>query len=119
MGVILRTAGESRTKAEIKRDYEYLMRLWENVRNLTLQSTAPALVYEEGSLIKRSVRDLYNKDIDEILVAGEDGYREAKDFMRMLMPSHAQGRSALPRHDARSSRATASRRSSTGCCSRR
>ena len=90
MGVILRTAGESRTKAEIKRDYEYLMRLWENVRNLTLQSTAPALVYEEGSLIKRSVRDLYNKDIDEILVAGEDGYREAKDFMRMLMPSHAK-----------------------------
>ncbi len=90
MGVILRTAGENRTKAEIKRDYEYLMRLWENVRNLTLQSTAPALVYEEGSLIKRSVRDLYNKDIDEILVAGEDGYREAKDFMRMLMPSHAK-----------------------------
>jgi ribonuclease E len=90
MGVILRTAGESRTKAEIKRDYEYLLRLWENVRNLTLQSTAPALVYEEGSLIKRSVRDLYNKDIDEILVAGEDGYREAKDFMRMLMPSHAK-----------------------------
>jgi ribonuclease E len=90
MGVILRTAGESRTKAEIKRDYEYLMRMWDNVRNLTLQSTAPALVYEEGSLIKRSVRDLYNKDIDEILVAGEDGYREAKDFMRMLMPSHAK-----------------------------
>ncbi|MEW6629749.1 MAG: Rne/Rng family ribonuclease, partial [Pseudomonadota bacterium] len=90
MGVILRTAGESRTKAEIKRDYEYLMRLWENVRNLTLQSQAPALVYEEGSLIKRSVRDLYNKDIDEILVSGEDGYREAKDFMRMLMPSHAK-----------------------------
>jgi ribonuclease E len=90
MGVILRTAGESRTKAEIKRDYEYLMRLWENVRNLTLHSTAPALVYEEGSLIKRSVRDLYNKDIDEILVSGEDGYREAKDFMRMLMPSHAK-----------------------------
>ncbi|MDQ6437255.1 Rne/Rng family ribonuclease [Mesorhizobium sp. LHD-90] len=90
MGVILRTAGESRTKAEIKRDYEYLMRLWENVRTLTLQSTAPALVYEEGSLIKRSVRDLYNKDIDEIAVSGDDGYREAKDFMRMLMPSHAK-----------------------------
>jgi ribonuclease E len=90
MGVILRTAGESRTKAEIKRDYEYLMRLWDNVRTLTLSSSAPALVYEEGSLIKRSVRDLYNKDIDEILVAGEEGYREAKDFMRMLMPSHAK-----------------------------
>ena len=113
MGVILRTAGESRTKAEIKRDYEYLMRLWENVRNLTLQSTAPALVYEEGSLIKRSVRDLYNKDIDEILVAGEDGYREAKDFMRMLMPSHAKVVQPYPRHRRRSSRATASRRSST------
>jgi ribonuclease E len=90
MGVILRTAGESRTKAEIKRDYEYLMRLWENVRSLTLESTAPALVYEEGSLIKRSVRDLYNKDIDEVLVSGDEGYREAKDFMRMLMPSHAK-----------------------------
>jgi ribonuclease E len=90
MGVILRTAGESRTKAEIKRDYEYLLRLWENVRTLTLESSAPALVYEEGSLIKRSVRDLYNKDIDEILVAGDEGYREAKDFMRMLMPSHAK-----------------------------
>ncbi|MEP2725850.1 Rne/Rng family ribonuclease, partial [Roseibium sp.] len=90
MGVILRTAGASRTKAEIKRDFEYLMRLWENVRDLTLRSTAPSLVYEEGSLIKRSIRDLYNKDIDEVLVAGEDGYREAKDFMRMLMPSHAK-----------------------------
>ena len=90
MGVILRTAGASRTKAEIKRDFEYLMRLWENVRDLTLKSSAPCLVYEEGSLIKRSIRDLYNKDIDEVLVAGEDGYREAKDFMRMLMPSHAK-----------------------------
>lgn len=90
MGVILRTAGANRTKAEVKRDYEYLMRMWENVRSLTLQSTAPALVYEEGSLIKRSIRDLYNKDITEILVAGETGYREAKDFMRMLMPSHAK-----------------------------
>ncbi|WP_417668925.1 Rne/Rng family ribonuclease [Roseibium sp.] len=90
MGVILRTAGASRTKAEIKRDFEYLMRLWETVRELTLKSSAPNLVYEEGSLIKRSIRDLYNKDIDEVLVAGEDGYREAKDFMRMLMPSHAK-----------------------------
>ena len=90
MGVILRTAGANRTKPEIKRDFEYLLRLWENVRELTLGSTAPSLVYEEGSLIKRSIRDLYNKDIDEVLVAGEDGYREAKDFMRMLMPSHAK-----------------------------
>ena len=90
MGVILRTAGASRTKAEVKRDFEYLLRLWENVRELTLKSSAPTLVYEEGSLIKRSIRDLYNKDIDEILVAGDDAYREAKDFMRMLMPSHAK-----------------------------
>ncbi len=90
MGVILRTAGANRTKVEIKRDFEYLMRLWENVRTLTLNSTAPCLVYEEGSLIKRSIRDLYNKDISEIVVAGEDGYREAKDFMKMLMPSHAK-----------------------------
>ncbi|MCB1496170.1 MAG: Rne/Rng family ribonuclease [Bauldia sp.] len=90
MGVILRTAGASRTKAEVKRDFEYLLRLWENVRELTLHSTAPTLVYEEGSLIKRSIRDLYSKEIDEILVAGEDAYREAKEFMRMLMPSHAK-----------------------------
>jgi len=90
MGVILRTAGANRTKAEVKRDYEYLMRLWESVRNLTLRSIAPVLVYEEGSLIKRSIRDLYNKDIDQILVAGDKGYREAKDFMRMLIPSHAK-----------------------------
>ncbi|MCQ0986180.1 ribonuclease E/G [Jiella marina] len=90
MGIILRTAGANRTKAEVKRDYEYLMRLWETVRTVTLSSIAPALVYEEGSLIKRSIRDLYNKDIDQILVAGEAGYREAKDFMRMLMPSQAK-----------------------------
>ena len=90
MGVILRTAGANRTRVEVKRDFEYLMRLWENVRTLTLQSTAPTLVYEEGSLIKRSIRDLYNKDISEIVVAGEEGYREAKAFMKMLMPSHAK-----------------------------
>jgi len=90
MGLIIRTAGAQRTKTEIKRDYDYLLRLWETVRDLTLESTAPALVYEEGSLIKRSIRDLYNKDIDEVLVAGDDAYRDAKDFMRMLMPSHAK-----------------------------
>src|SRR5438874_7318124 len=90
MGVILRTAGANRTKAEIKRDFEYLLRLWETVRDLTLKSSAPTLVYEEGSLIKRAIRDLYNKDIDEVVVAGEDGYREAKEFMRLLMPSHAK-----------------------------
>ena len=90
MGVILRTAGASRTKIEIKRDFEYLLRLWETVRDLTLKSTAPKLVYEEGSLVKRSIRDLYGKDIDEVIVAGSEAYHEAKDFMRMLMPSHAK-----------------------------
>jgi len=90
MGVILRTAGAARTKAEVKRDFEYLLRMWETVREMTLKSTAPTLVYEEGSLIKRAIRDLYNKDIDEVVVAGENGYREAKEFMRMLMPSHAK-----------------------------
>ncbi len=90
MGVILRTAGASRTKAEVKRDFEYLMRLWESVRTLTLQSQAPCLVYEEGSLIKRTIRDLYNKDINEVFVAGDAAFREAKDFMKMIMPSHAK-----------------------------
>ncbi len=90
MGVILRTAGAARTKAEVKRDFEYLLRTWEQVRDLTLKSTAPTLVYEEGSLAKRSIRDLYTKDIDEVIVAGESGYRDAKEFMRMLMPSHAK-----------------------------
>ena len=90
MGVILRTAGAARTKAEVKRDFEYLLRIWEQVRDLTLKSTAPTLVYEEGSLAKRSIRDLYSKDIDEIVVAGEHGYKDAKEFMRMLMPSHAK-----------------------------
>src|SRR5208282_2889451 len=90
MGVILRTAGAARTKPEVKRDFEYLMRMWETVRALTLSSSAPALVYEEGSLIKRAIRDLYNKDIDDVIVAGEAGYREARDFMRLLMPSHVR-----------------------------
>jgi ribonuclease E len=90
MGVILRTAGAARTKQEVKRDFEYLLRIWEQVRDLTLKSSAPTLVYEEGSLAKRSIRDLYSKDIEEIIVAGETGYRDAKEFMRMLMPSHAK-----------------------------
>ena len=90
MGLIVRTAGANRTKAEIKRDYEYLLRAWETVRDLTLKSTAPALVYEEGKLIKRAIRDLYSKEIDAILVDGEEGYKEAKSFMRTLMPSHAK-----------------------------
>ncbi|MFZ1482212.1 MAG: ribonuclease E/G, partial [Paracoccaceae bacterium] len=89
-GLIIRTAGAKRTKAEIKRDYEYLMRLWEQIRELTLKSIAPAKIYEEGDLIKRSIRDLYSREIDEVLVEGEGGYRTAKDFMRMIMPSHAK-----------------------------
>jgi ribonuclease E len=90
MGVIVRTAGAERSKAEIKRDYEYLLRLWNEIRDLTLKSTAPALIYEEGNLIKRSIRDLYTRDIDEVLVEGEEGYKTAKAFMRTLMPSHAK-----------------------------
>jgi ribonuclease E len=90
MGIILRTAGASRTKPEIKRDFEYLIRMWETVRDMTLKSQAPTLVYEEGSLIKRSLRDLYNKEIEEIQVAGEAGYQEARDFMHMLMPSNTR-----------------------------
>ena len=90
MGVILRTAGAARTKSDVKRDFEYLLRVWETVRDLTLKSTAPKLVYEEGSLIKRSIRDLYNKDIDEILIAGREAHDQAKDFMRMIMPSHVK-----------------------------
>ncbi|SDE48084.1 Rne/Rng family ribonuclease [Rhodobacter capsulatus] len=89
-GLIIRTAGSQRTRTEIRRDYEYLMRLWEQIRELTLKSIAPAPIYEEGDLIKRSIRDLYSKDIDEVLVEGERGYRVAKDFMKMIMPSHAK-----------------------------
>ncbi|MEZ5914065.1 MAG: Rne/Rng family ribonuclease [Parvularculaceae bacterium] len=90
MGLIIRTAGAKRTKAEIKRDYDYLVRLWENIRTLTLKSIAPCLIYEEASLIKRAIRDLYDKDISSVQVEGDNGYREAKDFMKMLMPSHAK-----------------------------
>ncbi len=89
-GLIVRTAGAKRTKTEIKRDYEYLQRHWEQIRALTLKSIAPAPIYEEGNLIKRSIRDLYNREIDEVLVEGEAGYRVAKDFMKMIMPSHAK-----------------------------
>ncbi|UZD92012.1 ribonuclease E/G [Cognatishimia activa] len=89
-GLIIRTAGAKRTKTEIKRDYEYLQRLWEQIRELTLKSSAPAKIYEEGDLIKRSIRDLYSREIDEVLVEGERGYRIAKDFMKMIMPSHAK-----------------------------
>jgi ribonuclease E len=90
MGLIVRTAGAKRTKAEISRDYEYLLRLWENIRDTTLHSVAPALIYEEEDLVKRTIRDLYDKDIDEVWVEGEAGFKEARDFMRMLMPSQAK-----------------------------
>ncbi|MGR3514169.1 MAG: Rne/Rng family ribonuclease [Paracoccaceae bacterium] len=89
-GLIIRTAGAKRTKTEIKRDYEYLQRMWEQIRELTLKSIAPAQIYEEGNLIKRSIRDLYSREIEEVLVEGEEGYRTAKDFMKMIMPSHAK-----------------------------
>ncbi len=90
MRLIVRTAGQSRNKAEIRRDYEYLLRLWDSIRELTLSSTAPSLIYEDANIIKRSIRDLYTKDISEILVDGEDGHKSAKSFMKMLMPSHAK-----------------------------
>jgi len=90
MAVIVRTAGADRTKAEIKRDYEYLIKLWSGIRDLTLKSTAPALIHEEASIIKRAVRDHYRKDISEVIVEGEDSYRQAKDLMKMLVPSHAK-----------------------------
>jgi len=90
MGLIVRTAGAKRTKAEIKRDYEYLMRQWENIRDLTLHSIAPALIYEEEDLVKRAIRDMFDKDIDSVVVEGDASFREARDFMRMLMPSQAK-----------------------------
>lgn len=88
-GLIIRTAGSERTRMEIRRDYEYLLRLWEQIRDLTFKSIAPAAIYEEGDLIKRNIRDLYSKDIDEVLVEGERGYQQARDFMQMIMPTHA------------------------------
>ena len=90
IGVILRTAGLARTKAEIGRDFNYLVKLWSDIRERTLKSIAPTLIHEEANLIKRSIRDLYSSDIEEILVEGEEGYRMAKDFMRTLIPSHAR-----------------------------
>jgi ribonuclease E len=90
MRLIVRTAGLNRTKVEVRRDYEYLLRLWDNIRELTLNSTAPALIYEDANIIKRSIRDLYAKEMDEVLVEGDDGYKSAKSFMRMFMPSHAK-----------------------------
>ncbi|MFT3977092.1 MAG: ribonuclease E/G [Sphingomonas bacterium] len=90
MGCIVRTAGLQRTKTEIKRDFDYLARLWDEIRERTLGSSAPALIYGDSDLIKRAIRDIYNKDIDEVIVEGDEGYRQAKDFMKLLMPSHAR-----------------------------
>jgi ribonuclease E len=90
MGLIVRTAGAARPKAEIKRDGEYLLRLWDDIREQTLQSMAPALIYEEASLIKRAIRDVYSRDVEELIVDGEDGWRAARDYMRMLMPAHVK-----------------------------
>ncbi|UDF02235.1 ribonuclease E/G [Asticcacaulis sp. AND118] len=90
MGLIVRTAGAKRTKTEIKRDYDYLLRVWENIRETTLRSNAPALIYEEEDLVKRAIRDLFDKDFDHVQVEGVEGYKSAKDFMRMIMPSQSK-----------------------------
>nr|WP_317892666.1 ribonuclease E/G [uncultured Sphingomonas sp.] len=90
MGCIVRTAGLQRTKTEIKRDFDYLARVWDGIREQTLHSTAPALVYGDSDLLKRAIRDIYNRDIEEVIVEGEDGYRQAREFMKLLMPSHAR-----------------------------
>ena len=90
MGCIVRTAGLQRTKTEIKRDFDYLARLWDGIRETTLQSSAPALIHSDSDLIKRAIRDIYNKDIEDVVVEGEGGYRAARDFMKLLMPSHAK-----------------------------
>ncbi|WP_239987443.1 Rne/Rng family ribonuclease [Sphingosinithalassobacter portus] len=90
MGCIVRTAGLQRTKTEIKRDFDYLARLWDEIRDNTLRATAPELIYGDSDLIKRAIRDIYNRDIEEVIVEGEEGYRQAKDFMKLLMPSHAR-----------------------------
>ena len=97
IGVIVRTAGSKKSATEIKRDYDYLTRLWSDIRDKTLKSNAPALIHEEGNLVKRSIRDLYNKDIEEILVQGEDAYKSANAFIKMLMPSPCQKRKTLYR----------------------
>jgi ribonuclease E len=90
MGLIVRTAGLSRTKTEIKRDFDYLARLWDEIRERTLTSSAPALIYRDSDLIKRAIRDLYNRDIDEVIIEGEEGYKAARGFMKLLMPSHVR-----------------------------
>ncbi len=100
MGLIVRTAGLSRTKTEIKRDFDYLARLWDEVRERTLGSSAPALIYRDSDLIKRAIRDLYHREIDEVIVEGDDGYKAARGFMKLLMPSHVTPGAAICRPDA-------------------
>ena len=100
MGLIVRTAGLSRTKVEIKRDFDYLARLWDEIRERTLGSTAPALIYRDSDLIKRAIRDLYHREIDEVVVEGEEGYKAARGFMKLLMPSHVKRVSPAHRHHA-------------------
>src|SRR4028118_83040 len=90
MGLIVRTAGLQRTKPEIKRDFDYLARLWDEIRETTLNSVAPALIHSDSDLIKRAIRDIYNKEIEEVVVEGEEGYRSAREFMKLLMPSHVR-----------------------------
>ena len=112
--MIVRTAGANRPKPEIKRDCEYLLRLWDDIREHTMKSVAPALIYEEASLIKRAIRDVYSRDIDDIPVDGEDGWRAAHDFMRMLMPTTPR-RCSCGATAAAAVRPHRSRRSSTPC----
>src|ERR1043165_8208581 len=90
MGLIVRTAGLSRTKTEIKRDFDYLARLWDEIRDRTLHSSAPALIYGDSDLIKRAIRDIYNREIDEVIVEGDEGFKAARSFMKLLMPSHVR-----------------------------
>ena len=119
MGMIVRTAGANRPKPEIKRDCEYLLRLWDDIREHTLKSVAPALIYEEASLIKRAIRDVYSRDIDEIQVDGEQGWHAAHEFMRMLMPSHAKKVQLWRNGGQPLFASTRSKHSSTPCCCRR
>ncbi len=118
MGVILRTAGLERSTIDIKRDYEYLSRLWDSIRELTMRSTAPALIYEEGDLIKRSLRDVYDTDIAQVLVEGEAGFQAASEFMRQLVP-HQASKVELYKEPIPSSTATRWKTSSTPCIRRR
>ena len=117
MGLIVRTAGLSRTKIEIKRDFDYLARLWDEIREKTLTSSAPALIYRDSDLIKRAIRDLYHREIDEVIVEGEDGYKAARGFMKLLMPSHVQRVNRIATRP-RCSSATASRTNCRRCTSR-